>query len=143
MLKGIISIAGKSGLFRLLSRGKNNLIVENITTGKRMPTYAHEKVISLPDISIYVEDGDVPLPGVFQSLYDANGGQPVDLAAFASTDAMRDYFATILPNFDRERVYNNDIRKLFTWYNILLAAGITKFVADEEAKEETQEETKE
>lgn len=143
MLKGIISIAGKPGLYRLLSRGKNNLIVENITTGKRMPTYAHEKVISLPDISIYVQDGDVPLPGVFQSLCDATGAQPVDVAAFANPDDMREYFATILPDFDRDRVYNNDIRKLFAWYNILLSTGITKFVADEEAKEETSGESNE
>lgn len=139
MLKGIISIAGKPGLYRLLSRGKNNLIVENLTTGKRMPTYAHEKVISLPDISIYVEDGDVPLPKVLQSLSDATGAQPVDVAAFANPEAMREYFATILPNFDRERVYNNDIRKLLTWYNLLLAAGITKFVAEEEPEEASKE----
>ena len=75
MLKGIISITGKAGLYKLLSRGKNNLIVENITTGKRMPTYPHEKVISLPDISIYTEGGDVPLPDVLEKLYAKADGK--------------------------------------------------------------------
>ena len=136
MLKGIIAITGKPGLYKLLSRGKNNLIVENITTGKRTPTYPHEKVVSIPDISIYTEGGDTPLSGVFQKVYDANEGKAVDLKNFATADALREYFGTILPEYDRERVYTTDIKKLFSWYNILVAAGITDFKDEEIAEDQ-------
>ncbi len=140
MLKGIISITGKPGLYRLLSRGKNALIVENIATGKRMPTYPHEKVVSLADISIYTEDGgDVPLPDVFQAVADKNENKPVDLKAFADDAALREYFAQILPEFDKERVYTTDIRKLFSWYNQLVAAGVTEFKSAEIAQDEAAE----
>jgi len=139
MLKGIIAITGKPGLYKLLSRGKNNLIVENITTGKRMPTYPHEKVVSIPDISIYTEGGDTPLTDVFEKVYATAEGKAVDLKGFADADALRNYFGTILPDFDRERVYTTDIKKLFSWYNILIAAGITEFknkeIADDKAAE--------
>ena len=134
MLKGIIAITGKPGLYKLLSRGKNNLIVENLTTGKRTPTYPHEKVVSIPDISIYTEGGDTPLTEVFEKVYTATEGKPVDLKQFATPDALREYFGTILPDFDRERVYTTDIRKLLTWYNALLAAGITEFADKPEAE---------
>lgn len=139
MLKGIISITGKAGLYKLLSRGKNNLIVENITTGKRMPTYPHEKVISLPDISIYTEGGDVPLPDVLEKLAAKADAKLVDMKQFGTPEALRDYFAEVLPEFDRERVYTTDIRKLFSWYNILVSAGITKFKDDEIAQDEAAE----
>ena len=139
MLKGIIAITGKPGLYKLLSRGKNNLIVENITTGKRTPTYPHEKVVSIPDISIYTEGGDTPLTDVFDKVYTANEGKAVDLKKYATPEDLREYFGTILPDFDRERVYNTDIRKLFSWYNILIAAGVTEFKNEEIAQDEAAE----
>lgn len=139
MLKGIIAITGKPGLYKLLSRGKNNLIVENISTGKRTPTYPHEKVVSIPDISIYTEGGDIPLTEVFQKVCDANEGKAVDLKAYPTPEALREYFATILPDFDRERVYTTDIKKLFSWYNLLIAAGITDFKNEEIAQDEAAE----
>lgn len=139
MLKGIIAITGKPGLYKLLSRGKNNLIVENITTGKRTPTYPHEKVVSIPDISIYTEGGDTPLTDVLQKVYEVTEGKPVDLKNFADGDALREYFGTILPDFDRERVYTTDIKKLFSWYNILIAAGVTEFKNQEIAEDQAAE----
>lgn len=139
MIKGILSITGKPGLYRLLSRGKNALIVENIATKKRMPTYPHEKVISLADITMYTDHGDEPLPEVFQALYDYTQGQPVDVKAFKSDDEIREYFGKVLPDFDRERVYTTDIRKLFSWYNQLVAAGVTEFKDNEIAEDEAAE----
>ncbi len=127
MIKGIISISGKPGLYKLLSRGKNTLIVENIATGKRIPTYPHDKVISLADISIYTDGGDIPLPDVFEKVYVANEGKAVDMKSFADDAAIRDYFGTILPEYDRERVYTTDMKKLFSWYNQLIDAGVTEF----------------
>lgn len=139
MLKGIISISGKPGLYRLLSRGKNSLVVESLQTGKRTPTYPHERVMSLADITMYTEHGDEPLPEIFEKIYTVKNGEPIDIKAFASDDDMRDFFATILPDFDRERVYNSDIRKLFTWYNMLIAAGVKEFKENEIKEDQAAE----
>lgn len=132
MLKGILSISGKPGLFRLVNPGKNMLIVESLSTGKRMPAYAHDKVISLADISIYSVDKDVPLADVLESLKIHAEGKPVDVKALGKDDDVRTFFAAVLPDFDRERVYTNDIKKLINWYNQLLAAGIDSFKEPEE-----------
>ena len=139
MLKTILSIAGRPGLFRLVNRGKNMLIVEAIATGKRTPAYAHDKVISLGDISIYTNEGDVPLGDVLEKVKDANNGASVDIKAIGDDQAVRDYFETILPTYDQEKVYTTDIKKLLTWYNLLLAAGITEFAEKEEEAPEAEE----
>ncbi|MBP3537167.1 MAG: DUF5606 domain-containing protein [Muribaculaceae bacterium] len=139
MIKGIISITGKPGLYRLVSRGKNSLIVESLQTGKRTPTYPHEKVISLADITMYSDSGDVPLPEVFEKLYEKNEGKAIDIKAFADDQAMRDYFGEILPDFDRERVHNSDLKKLYSWYNQLIAAGVTEFKDKEIAEDQAAE----
>lgn len=141
MLKGILSITGKPGLFRLLSRGRNALIVENIATKRRTPTYPHEKVISLADITMYTEHGDEPLSEILEKVKTHAGCQPIDMKGFAGDEAVRDYFAEIIPDFERDRVYTTDIRKLFSWYNQLIAAGITEFKDDEVAEDQTAEKT--
>jgi hypothetical protein len=139
MLKTILSIAGRPGLFRLVNRGKNMLIVEAIATGKRTPAYAHDKVISLGDISIYTNEGDVPLGDVLEKVKAATNGTAVDIKAIGDDRAVRDYFETILPTYDQDRVYTTDIKKLLTWYNLLLAAGITEFAEKEEEAEAATE----
>lgn len=139
MLKGIISISGKPGLYRLLSRGKNSLIVESLKTGRRTPTYPHEKVISLADITMYSDHGDEPLPEIFASLYGVMNGQPVDIKALGSDEAFHELFAKVLPDYDRDRVYTSDLRKLFTWYNELIAAGVTEFKENEIAQDQAAE----
>lgn len=142
MITHILSIAGKPGLFRLVSRGRNMLIVESLSTGKRMPAYAHDKVISLADIAIYTTGDDKPLGEVLELVSKHEGGKPVDIKALGDDAAVREYFARVFPEFDRDRVYTTDIRKLLTWYNALLAAGITEFVAPEaEAAGATDEES--
>ena len=83
MIKRIVSIAGKPGLYRLVSQGKNMLIVESLSTGKRTPAYAHDKVISLADVAIYTNDEDIPLADVLQLIADKTGAQPVDMKQFA------------------------------------------------------------
>lgn len=127
MLKRILSISGRPGLFRLVSQGKNMLIVESLQNGKRMPAYATDKVVSLGDIAIYTQDEDTPLGEVFQAIKDKTDGSQVDVKALGNDAAVRAYFKEILPLFDEERVYTNDIKKVFSWYNQLLAAGITDF----------------
>lgn len=139
MLKKILSISGRPGLYRLVSQGKNMLIVENLANGKRTPAYARDKVVSLGDIAIYTTDEDIPLPDVFEKIKEANNGQPVDLKAYKSDADLRKYFATILPDFDDDRVYTNDIRKVFSWYNQLIAANVTEFKDNEIAEDQAAE----
>lgn len=140
MLKTILSISGRPGLFRLVNRGKGMLIVEDIASGKRTPAYARDKVISLGDISIYTDEGDTPLSGVLYAVKTKSEGNPVDIKSLGKDDAVRAYFAEILPNFDQEKVYTTDIKKLLSWYNLLISAGITDFLPEEPTE---QEETKE
>lgn len=135
MIKKIISVSGKPGLFHLVNQGKNMLIVEALGSGKRQPIYARDKVVSLGDISIYTTEGDEPLAQVFENVSAKAEGKPVDLKAFADDAAIRGYFAEILPTFDNDRVYTTDIKKLLSWYNLLIANGITEFVAKNPAQE--------
>lgn len=140
MIKRILSVSGKPGLYKLVSQGKNMLIVEALATGKRMPVYARDKVISLGDISIYTTEGDEPLAEVMQKVADKNEAKVVDVKAFESDSSLRDYFETILPAFDKDRVYTTDIKKLFAWYNLLIEAGITQFVEKPEEEEAPKQE---
>ncbi len=141
MLKTILSIAGRPGLFRLVNRGKNMLIVEALATGKRTPAYAHDKVISLGDISIYTTEGDIALSEVLEKVKETANGSPIDVKALGNDQAVRDYFESILPAYDQERVYTTDIKKLFSWYNQLLAAGVTEFKDEESAQDSETEVT--
>jgi len=133
MLKNILAITGKPGLYKLINHGNNMLIVESLTDGKRMPTYGRDKIISLADISMFTMDEDLPLSEVLTRL-----GKKEDLkqasidAKKADNDALRSYFQSFVPNYDADRVYPSDIRKLVLWYNILINAGITDFSAEEE-----------
>lgn len=140
MLKRILSISGRQGLFRLVNQGKNMLIVESLLTVKRGPAYAHDKVISLGDVSMYTMDDDIALGDVMQRIYEKTEGKTVDVKALGGDKGVRAYFKEILPNFDEDRVYTADIKKLFSWYNQLIDAGFTTFVEPEaEAAEEKPE----
>lgn len=138
MLKTILSISGKSGLYKLVSQGKNMLIVESLTDKKRMPAYGTDKMISLGDIAMYTDDEDVPLQEVFLSIKKKENGQPIALDIKTATpDELRQYMGEVLPTFDRDRVHLSDIKKLISWYNLLVANNLTDF---EPAEEETAEE---
>ena len=136
MLKTILYISGKPGLFKLVSHGKNMLIVESLADKKRVPAYAKDKVISLGDIAIYTNEAEVPLHEVLTNVKNKENGQQASVSTSAKPDELRAYFAEILPNFDRERVYPSDIKKLISWYNILIGAGLTEFTPEESATEE-------
>jgi len=134
MQQTILSIAGKPGLYKLVSRGNRNLIVEALDdTHKRMPAFATDRVTSLADIAMYTDAEDVPLMTILASLRDKEDGKEVSFNIKKCTSKeLRDYFAEILPDFDRERVHDSDIRKLLQWYNILIKSGISDF--EEEMK---------
>ncbi|MCT4560791.1 MAG: DUF5606 domain-containing protein [Crocinitomicaceae bacterium] len=142
-VKGIIAISGKSGLFKVVAQGKNNVIVESLDDKKRFPAYATDRISALEDISIYTYSDDKALIEVFEAIFDKeNGGEAVshkeDPAKLAA------YLEEILPDYDQERVYPSDIKKIFMWYNLLVKAGELKKEESEEKVEETKaEEVKE
>lgn len=137
MLKNILAITGKPGLFKLVSRGNNMLIVESLLDGKRIPTYGRDKIVSLADVSMFTDADDIALSEVLTKLGAKEGLKVASIdAKKADNDALREYFATVLPNFDRDRVYPSDIRKLIQWYNILIGANITDFTVEEDETED-------
>lgn len=146
MLETILSIAGKPGLYKLVSRAKMNLIVETIDEKKkRMPTFATDRVTSLSDISMFTEGEDVPLYEVLVKVREKEESKVASLDwRKASAKQLQDYFAEVLPDFDRDRVHNSDIKKLLQWYDILINADISNFEevlkpAGEEETDESQE----
>lgn len=140
MLKTILAIAGKPGLYRLVSRGKNMLIVESVSDKKRFPAYGNEKIISLDDIAMYTNEEDVPLRKVLASMKEKENGATatIDLKT-ASAQDLYDYLTAVLPDFDRERVHTSDIKKLIAWYNLLISAGMADFEEPQEPEVDKQD----
>jgi hypothetical protein len=136
-IKNILAITGKPGLYKLVSRGNNMLIVESLSDGKRMPTYARDKIVALSDVSMFTTGEDVRLSDVLTNAGKKEGLKAVSMEPKKATNAeLEAWFDQVLPDWDRDRVYPSDIRKLIQWYNILVNAGITDFNAEEEATEE-------
>lgn len=124
MLKGILSITGQSGLFKLVSQGSNTIIVESLADGKRTPAHRTAKVSALEDISMYTDDGDVKLSDVMRNIFKYTDGKTAIDPKKASTDELKSYMDNVLPNWDRERIYTSDLKKLFAWYNILVSKNL-------------------
>ena len=129
MLQTVLAISGKPGLYKLVSRATNSLIVEALDdTHKRIPAFASDRVTSLADIAMYTDTDDVPLWQVLTNMKNLEEGKTASINfRKASGDELREYFAKVLPEFDRDRVHNSDIKKLIQWYNILVNNGITDF----------------
>ena len=143
MLKEILAISGRPGLYRLIKYGKNVIIVENITDKKRSTAYSRDKVISLGDISMYTDSGDKPLGEILEVIKTKYDAKPIDIANYKDPEALQAFFKEIVPNFDVDRVYSTDIKKLINWYNFLINSGMTDFLPKEEEKaEEIKEEKK-
>ena len=128
-METILSIAGKPGLYKLVSRGKMNLIVEAIdATHRRLPAFASDRVTSLADIAMYTDAEDIPLWQVLKSLGEKEQSKECSLNyKKCSADELHAFFAEVLPSYDRDRVHDSDIKKLIQWYNILVNNGITDF----------------
>ena len=135
-LNEILAITGKPGLYKLVSRGNNMLIVESLVDGKRTPTYARDKIVALSDVSMYTDSDDIALSEVLTNAGKKEGLKPVAMdPKKAENKQLQAWFDEVLPNWDRDRVYPSDIRKLILWYNILINAGITDFSIEKEEAE--------
>lgn len=135
MLKTILSVAGKPGLFKIVSNGKNMIIVESLVDHKKMPIHARDKVVSLGDISIYTVSDEKPLQDVFLAMKKIEDGARASIEPNARVEDLKDYFEKVLPDYDKEKVYPADIKKMITWYNLIIQSNID-FEKEEKATKE-------
>ena len=138
ILTGIIAISGKPGLFKVVAQGKNNVIVESLVDKKRFPAYAKDRISALEDISIFTTGEDKALSEVFDAIYEKESGKAC-ISHKEDEKKQLQYFATILPDFDSDRVYPSDIKKVYMWYNLLLDSGELKKEEEKPAQEEKEE----
>ena len=125
-LSKILSIAGKNGLFKVVSQAKNAVIVESLHDGKRFPAFGHEKMSSLEEISVFTTGEDMPLKDVFKALHDKLEGKPA-IDSKSDNNTLKKFFLEMIPEYDQERVYVSDIRKMVSWYNVLMEHQLLDF----------------
>ncbi|KAB2814878.1 DUF5606 family protein [Phaeocystidibacter luteus] len=135
-LEGILAIGGKPGLYNLVAQSRGGVIVEHLTTNKRLSIGAQAQVSALQDIAIFTWDEEKPLAEIFQAMMDKHGEEK-SISPKSSSRELEDYFAEILPDYDTDRVYPSDIKKVVSWYNMLHETGhLTMEAPEEESKEE-------
>lgn len=135
-LSNILSITGKSGLFKLISRTPNSFIVESLEDGHRFPAFSHDGIATLDNIAIFTEDEEVSLQSVFQSMFKLANGANVEMPK--NNNDIKAYFAEVLPNYDRERVYVSNMKKVILWYNILNDQKLVDLNDEENVEENTE-----
>jgi hypothetical protein len=139
-LDKVLSISGKPGLYHLRAKTRGGFIAESLADGKKSPVSMRHNVSILSEIAIYTLDGEEPLKNIFKKISEKeNGGQAIDHKA--PKNDLEAYFFEILPNFDEDRVYASDIKKVLQWYNLLQAQDMLGLEDDPKAeKEDTGEE---
>ncbi len=143
-LTKIVSISGKPGLFEVTGQGKNSVVVESLLDGKRFPAFAQDRMSSLEEISIFTTTEDMPLKVVFKNIHEKMGETLDFEVKKLSTDALKEKFGEVVPDFDEEAVYPSDMKKVFNWYKLLTDKQMLDFTEEvEETKEETPETPKE
>ena len=146
-LSKIVSISGKPGLYQVKAQSVGKLIVESVVDGKCIPVFAHDRISSLEEISIFSNDEDRPLKDVFRMINEKMGDKVDFDYKKAGNDELREKFAFVMPDYDEEAVYPSDMRKVFVWYQMLMDKGLLDFTEDEAKPEaeaaEAQPENKE
>ena len=122
-LAGIIAISGKPGLYKVVKQGKNNLFVQALDSDKITPAYTSDKISALEDISVYTYENDVPLLELL-GLIAVKSNYEATLSHKEDKKKLESFFEEIVPNYDKERVYFSDIKKIFQWYNQLQNVGL-------------------
>jgi hypothetical protein len=135
-LKDILAISGHSGLFRFISQGRNGVIVEGLIDKKRMNATSSMRISALDDVAIFTTDKEVPLKEVFRKIFQKENGQPC-IDPKSPEDKLKAYFVEILPDYDKDKVYVSDMKKVYNWYNILL--GQKMIDLEEDKPEETKD----
>jgi len=122
-LESVISVTGKPGLYKVISQIKNGLIVESLLEKKRMPIHATDKVSALSDISIYTLEGDMPLAEIYDVIFKKTRGKSA-VSHKAKPEELKAFMKDVVPDYDEDRVYNSDLKKLFQWFNLLAENGL-------------------
>lgn len=136
-LKDIIAIGGKPGLYKFIAQAKNGIIVESFTDKKRFPAYSSDKISALDDIAIFTQEGEVPIKDVFKRIFTREeGGKAIDPKS--AGEELKTYFEEIIPEYDKERVYTSDMKKVLGWYNSLQELGLLSLEDDEEEQKNEQ-----
>jgi hypothetical protein len=133
MLKGILSISGYPGLFKMIAEAKNSIIVESLLTGKRMPAYSTSKISALADISVFTETGEIQLKELFKKIQESGK----EISPKDSSNELKAFFEEILPEYDKDRVYVSDMKKIVQWYLLLKEKNLLN-EPDEEKPEEKE-----
>lgn len=144
-LTGIISISGKPGLYKVVAQSPKNIIVENLVDGKKAPAFASHKISALEDITMYTQEGDdKPLKEVYSDLFQHLDGKEAP-SHKEEMNVLRGLFDTVMPDNDKEMIFDSDVRKMFQWYNILVTSGTLeeRLKASEENTEENPSEEEE
>jgi hypothetical protein len=131
-LDKIIAIGGKPGLFKLLTQTKSGFVAESLTDGKRLTVNLRNQVSVLSEISVFTLEEEKPLPEVFELLLQKENGSTSSISHKADKLALEEYFFEILPNYDEDRVYPSDIKKIIRWYNILVEHKLLVISKDKE-----------
>ena len=137
-LSKILAISGKPGLFKNVGQSKSGVIVESLLDGKRFPAFAHEKISSLAEISVFTTDDDVSLEEVFKSINEKYEGVKAIDPKSSGTE-LKAFLSEILPDWDQERVYTSDIKKMIGWYNLLVENDLLEFTEEEEEEPKVEE----
>ncbi len=135
-LEKIIAIGGKSGLYELIAQTKGGFVGESLVDKKRLTVSIRAKVSVLSEIAIYALDREVPLLEVFEAIHKKEEGKETSVSPKADKLALEEYFFSILPNYDEDRVYASDMKKILSWYNLLLNSGTLKEALEAETTEE-------
>lgn len=139
-LSKILVVSGKPGLYELVSQTKGGAIIESLVDKKRIPVFQHDRISSLNEISMFTIDDDKPLREILQDMFRKEDGKQVNIDIKKASGAeMFTYFAQVLPNYDTERVHASDVKKLVSWYNILVSAGKVDLEELEQAEAPAEE----
>lgn len=137
-LTGIIAISGKPGLFKVIAQGKNNIIVESLIDGKKSPAYSKDRISSLEDISVYTYEEDIALLEVFERIFNSSKEDKTIPSHKSEKNELLQFLLEIVPNYDQERVYFSDIKKIFHWYTLLSDKGLIQEAMESLVGEETE-----
>jgi hypothetical protein len=141
-LEGILSIAGKPGLYKMVNQARNSLIVESLDTKKRFPTFSTSKISALEDIAIYTEQEEKPLIEIFNTIFEVHDGKKV-ISHKAEPQELIQFISQVVPNYDKDKVHVGDMKKIVQWYNILVEQDVLNETAIEDYEKKLAEEEQE
>lgn len=140
-LSKILSISSKSGLFKMIARTKNGVIIESLIDKKKTQAFSHNKISSLEEIYIFTDNEELPLKDVLKIMYEKHSGGP-SIDNKSDNNTLKNYFKEIIPNYDEDRFYVSHMKKIILWYNLLQKNNILEFPPEEEKKEDSGQDSK-